>query len=635
MDKIMKNSLCLTLLFLISMGLILFASCNDKESNDIPKLGSIEGVVLDVNDHPIEKVKIWIGNRYTETGSNGYFKIGNAPVGLQTINFSKENYISEKRTIEIVENETQTLNLTLQIGSYIFQISDSLCHIPSYEANLRVEVNCNYEWTVENNTTWIKTSSEKGYGNEILVIRCDENNTSKNREDSILIISNGIKKSIKIEQFLKFEITSIKGLSGNNVNETEHDSIFISYSIPILEVDIQSTNFYCQCPMDYNIIDGGRTLRFSYDCAAIGGNYPFNIAVKNVLNERLEKNISVPFYKRKIEFEGNIDGHYISRDEKRCYVTTYKPHRLYVLSLEDYTILKTFDLDFFPGCVAYNGFNDKVYISGYSFQANMDEYSNKLYVVNPHNGQTEKVITIEPDSYDHPQFPSIYVTGIEFTVNGKGLIVLMNNQGGSGKWEIIDSRDNNRMYYHDDFLDEGGIVDYYFYFTGMFLNPDGTKILGRNRTRTLFIYDSKTDDLSKRQFVIYGFWAGSTGMVKMNKNDWRFFLTAYPFAQEVWDAEKDTYSGYTEFESRSATADFSYREEDQNKNIIYYSLIDDKIFHIFDYDKMKMLYMNDIVWGFENMKFLNNNDLLFTNSDGNSNAALYFIDTDDFQKKIH
>ena len=119
MYKAFKYTLPVAGLALIIMG---FATCND--SNDIsskngkePNLyltdysgeeikTNIEGVILDVNQNPIQNATVKIGNKSVLTNAKGFYKIEKTKTfkDHSIVKVSKNGYISESSTLESLDS---------------------------------------------------------------------------------------------------------------------------------------------------------------------------------------------------------------------------------------------------------------------------------------------------------------------------------------------------------------------------------------------------------------------------------------------------------------------------------------------------------------------------------------------------
>ena len=76
--------------------------------------GNISGKVTDKDTGlPIEGASITANSHQTTTNSSGEYTISNLPVGNYTVKASKPGYLSQSKTVTILENQTLTLNFSL------------------------------------------------------------------------------------------------------------------------------------------------------------------------------------------------------------------------------------------------------------------------------------------------------------------------------------------------------------------------------------------------------------------------------------------------------------------------------------------------------------------------------------------
>jgi len=76
--------------------------------------GSIQGVVTDsLTDQPIEGVLVTANNLSTNSDSSGNYILNGIPVGSQEVTAVVEDYSSQTKTVEIIENEITELDFQL------------------------------------------------------------------------------------------------------------------------------------------------------------------------------------------------------------------------------------------------------------------------------------------------------------------------------------------------------------------------------------------------------------------------------------------------------------------------------------------------------------------------------------------
>jgi len=76
--------------------------------------GSVQGVITDnQNSEPLVGVSISAGNVSTTSDSSGNYILSKVPVGNREVTAVKENYSSQTKTVEIIENEVTELNFQL------------------------------------------------------------------------------------------------------------------------------------------------------------------------------------------------------------------------------------------------------------------------------------------------------------------------------------------------------------------------------------------------------------------------------------------------------------------------------------------------------------------------------------------
>ena len=219
-----------------------------------------------------------------------------------------------------------------------------------------------------------------------------------------------------------------------------------------------------------------------------------------------DKKVVVPFYDDKVEIEGVMKSRFLTKDESRLWVSTEFPCRIYELDARSFSILKSYDLDWEPGKIRLNPYNNLLYV--------IDRSHGVLKVLDPASGKTLKTITVEPDELDHPQQPITEACNILFADNGLGVLVTTNSDW-YYRWFFIDSRRDDVVEHYTPFEEEFGGDFYEYGFKDMYLDHTWTKIISTpwahidnrafiidSRDKTVTYYDvdgNFTDGLLKSQ----------------------------------------------------------------------------------------------------------------------------------------
>ncbi len=620
---------------IFTLFFIAFFIYSCSEENDIADkttYGNIEGVVLNKFEQPMENTILEVDKKTTKTDAEGKFKFYKIKTGAHTISAFKDLYLADNRTIDIKKDSTTRVTFELKAGKPYLNISDTVFVVNAKAGFVYVPVESNSGWVIKNNSSWIKVSTDKEGGNSTIRLSWDENvGADEHRSDSVLITAGDQSIYLNIIQSFPIRVKEVRGIIGNNATGVS-DSVLVVFNQPFEVISITTDYEFCQCDINFTK-HPGNILRFSYDCANIGGEYTFNINLKD-----FNKNIVVPFYDTYVQLEGLLKDFKLSEDEQYCWVTTYDPNRLYCIDVLTNTIKSTFNLDFEPGKLAYNSYNGYWYVLP-SYEKYIDIFSSCFYVVDPKNGKTVKTVVIEPDRYDHPQHPYVHPHDIVFTDSGLGVIVLKNPGMSGDKWRMIESYNDDKMLYHTDFIDRSAL--------GLALNYDDVyvnsrqQIIAAGSRDNSFSYitkDEVEEFIVKSKFGSNEYFAGGVNAFKrFNKLENKYYVAASPGSQCIINLDNNDYSNVLLVESRSATADFSYRPGDNN--IIFHEVNMGSwrnYFHVLDFNQDKVIMMCDKEYYLNNVTSLTDgNTVLMTKVDYNKiTTRFYKFKTDIFFRHV-
>ena len=628
------------ILFIIAFFIYSCSEENDLPTN-IPKYipyGSLEGFVLNMYGQPLENTILEVDNSTTKTDSQGRFNFKRIKTGVHTISAFKDFYLADNSTINIRKDSLTWVTFELKAGNPYLRISDSIFVVNGYGDFVDVPLESNSGWIIKNNSSWIKVSTDKGDGNSTIRLSWNENVVGDEyRSDSVLITAGDQSIYLKVVQSFPLRIKEVKGIIGNLMTGVS-DSVLVVFNQPFEVSSITSNDNWCLCDIKYTV-HAGNSLRFTYDCADIGGEYSFTINLKNSKeNLNLKENIVVSFYDTYVELEGVLKNFKLSEDEKYCWVTTYLPNRLYCIDIKESTIKSAFNLDFEPGTLAYNPYNGYWYVLP-SYEKYFGIFSSCFYVVNPENGKTVKTVVIEADKYDHPQLPYVHPHDIVFSDSGLGVIVLKSPGHTGDKFRMIESYNDDKMWYHTDFINRValGLPHYY---DNVYLDYNKEIIAAGERENSLS-YITKDE---VKEFIVDGkfrsneYFAGGVNCIKrFNKLENKYYVAASPGSQCIINLDNDVYSNVLLVESRGATADFSYRPGDNN--IIFHEAnisSGSNLFHILDFNQNKVVMKSVILYDLKNITTLKDgNTMLMTKVNYNKfTTRFYKFQTDMFFNNV-
>lgn len=266
----------------------------------------------------------------------------------------------------------------------------------------------------------------------------------------------------------------------------------------------------------------------------------------------------VAFHDGKVEIEGVMKSWFLTKDESRIWVSTEFPCRIYELDARTFSVLKSFDLDWEPGKIQLNPYNNRLYV--------IDQSHGVLKVLDPASGKTLKAITVEPDELDHPDTPVTDASNILFADNGLGVLITTCSDG-IYRWFFIDSRRDD-VVEHTALEEEFGSSFYDYCFQNMYLDHSRMKIISmpwahvdqrafiidcRDKTVTYFDVDR---DLGSPGVPD----AGGLILRQRTHKEKDLVILCAPYSMAVYDYVQTTYSPVftNRLDFRFSFADFCY-----------------------------------------------------------------------------
>ena len=440
-------------LIIITVAIFLFSCEKEKTVDEIPvTYGNLKGNLTNKFGNPIANATVVAesekGKNEVKSNSEGVYSFSRLPAIAHQVSVQADNYIEKTSAIRIVENQITELDFELESGDLLFSISDSLFNLPERNGWKEILINSNSNWEIINNSGWISIDKQKGSGNDVVRLSWPENLTDSIRSDSVYFKAGSISKKVIINQQYKFRIVSYKAVIGNSVLGIA-DSIYIRFNSSIKTVNIKSHYNLCEAPIYSEILPDEKTVRFFYSCGRLGNEYAFTIMANKKDGETgLSEYLSVPFYDKVLNVNGNICSFTVVNSENLCWVATRNPNKLYGVSLNEFAFVYEYNLSFNPEKVVNNPFNNNLYVSARHIdeQNYIDELDNKIYVLSKTSGAIIKIVNIQKDDDDHPQSPAICPADFCFAKNGMGLLLLTANQSSNTSWKFIDTSKNDTVY---------------------------------------------------------------------------------------------------------------------------------------------------------------------------------------------
>jgi hypothetical protein len=437
---------------LLALSLLLCA-CEEKikeEPIPPPKFGNLEGVVHNEYGQAIDSVLISLESQTTYSGATGFYSFKNLEAKEYEVSASKDFFLTEVESVEIIEDQTASLDFTLPAGEPYLFISDSIRDINANNQSFSIQISSNSDWTVECNSAWLTCPVEAGNGNEIVHINCMQNEIESRRTDTIVFASGPIERRLIVSQADPLLLVDFEGIIGNGQLGIV-DSVSILFNKPIQVEKIVSLTSNCTDELNYDYRENKHGFTFTFDCARMGKDYSFIIGVRDSDGNTYSETLKIPFYKSRIEIDGWITDYVFLNNDEEVLVSTWSPHRLVRYSIPLDSVIRTYDLSahIFPRRISYNPYNSQVYIMGSNTSDNFVWSSlitlPDVYTLELNSGQIEKAFTVPPDEDDHPEYPVIYPYGLEFTNTGEGIILLASTGSSAKRWKLVDSSNGHSI----------------------------------------------------------------------------------------------------------------------------------------------------------------------------------------------
>ncbi len=554
-----------------------------SENNEVPEIerilyGELEVCVRNEFDQNLEGAKVASGSISATTNKEGVCRILALTEGTHKIEVSKEGFVGTTEQVTLKYGVPEYLTVKLKAGDTALSVDQTELKFQRKGGKQEISIESNVGWTVEASDDWITLNVKDGGGNAKVEVQVEENNDSVRRGE-VIITAGDKKKTVNVLQAEPIRIMDIRYELGS---DGISDFFEIDYNMPIfLDGKIEepwntSTEFQ---PVSLN---ERKTLRLNYDHLWLGGEYTFTIPVKNEDGDTYNDPVTIKVYTSKWRYEGRFRFFHLDNDGKTAWATTREPNRLLQISLEDGSIVKSFDLPRAPGDFTVNPYNGLLYVT-FTDQL-FSEYHSAIAVIDPKTGKW--VHEIPFDFMDDEQYPMIYPFDIEFTKQGWGMVLVCSKHTSGHLWCYMDSADDHRIIRSPEITDSFGEVH---------PNYDQTKLVTFSpfNIAEMFSVDGVDSQPTPYKFTKYTYGNFTRKVFHRKRNS--LFFAAPPYFQFILDVDTDTYSELTYASSFDAFADFDYTVTDSNRLWYFYG---DNGMHLYilDMDKATWLFQQPTEW---------------------------------------
>jgi len=232
------------------------------------------------------------------------------------------------------------------------------------------------------------------------------------------------------------------------------DSISITFNEPVFISEIYKDYGSWQVDLKDKAVTEGNSIKFISSSSFLY-DYIFSYKVRDRAGNGEEGIQIIPFYDKKFELSGTIMDFETDSECNILYVATENPNQLTQINLIDNSIIKQTGLSARPTKIAYNHYNELLYITSL--------YDSKVLVVNSKTGTEFKTLQLAVSEGSHSQHDNNHPYSIAFASNGIGLVSSVPiGISWSYTFHIINSTENDSIIIHPDFYNEssydGGII---------------------------------------------------------------------------------------------------------------------------------------------------------------------------------
>lgn len=434
-------------------------------------VGSLSGHVYNPFNQPLKQVAITLrgpgAERTATTNELGFYEFKDLPAGAYALQASRAHYVDASASLSIGGGTPLVHVMVLESGEPYLEVPQAPLDTSSAEGSVRLEVESNTSWAASSEQDWVTFSSQEGSGNEGLWLRWSRNEGREPRTGTVVLSAGSLRKTLQLIQGPRLQLVSHHPLPGNwSKQQVSHVQVLFNSRVRLKE--IISHWPFCITDIQRTATDDEHGVRFSFNCAELGGTYPFTLVVEDRYGITLRQELQVGFYARKRELEGIILGHEPSDGDSSLWFITRTPNRVYQVSMNDLSVLRRFSLPFEPRRLALNPFRQELYLLS---------HGREIWVLDNQSGAVKRQVTVEPGEGEHPRDPVVYPLDLEFTRNGLG-IVLLGAQGSSAmSWSVIDSRNNDTTYKHPQYQTEISGPGLFRDFESVHVNHDRSRLL--------------------------------------------------------------------------------------------------------------------------------------------------------------
>ena len=553
-----------SIVFVLAFLALFSFSCGKPDPEPEVKSYRLTVFVTDESSIPVQDALVVLDKIEKRTDGEGKCTFSDLKAQTVVLKVSADGYLPASQSITLGGQADQTEKVSLKKESPSLSVDVAQIDTPEMKSKQTIQIQSNTDWKIESTSEVLSFSTREGSRNGTVDVSWEfpeEQEDEDLAQAEFTILSSADPVTIPIRCHLPIRIAKKEGLIMNQAGAESSPSIArLTFSRKVVPLEAWAPGY---TELGIRAVDDHTVdVVIPANYVDLGEDYVIDrLKVQSANDDGVvfDGRAVVPFHDDKVEIEGVMKSWYLTEDESRVWVSTEFPSRIYQLDARSFSVLKSYDLDWEPGKILINPYNNLLYV--------IDQSHGVLKVLDPASGKTMKAITVEPDELDHPETPVTDAYNILFADNGLGVLITTCSDG-IYRWFFIDSRRDDVVEHYTPFEEEFGSSFYDYCFQDMYLDHSRMKIVSmpwahvdqrafiidcRDKTVTYFDVDR---DLGSPGVPDAG---GLILRQRMHKKKDLVILCA-PYSMAVYDYVQTTYSPVftNRLDFRFSFADFCY-----------------------------------------------------------------------------
>ena len=556
----------ITFVLVLTISGLFFISCNKTYPED-NKRYSLTVFVTDESSVPIQNALVdgIIRKRTDVEGKCSFSDLMKTQVIV--FNISAENYQPISLSVTVTGQADQTVTVSLSKKPPYLSVDIDYIDTPEMTSSKTFHIQSNIDWEIESTSDVLSFEPRKGNGSQDVTVSWSFPEEQDNEDLALAeftIHSSPDTVTIPVRCHIPIRIVNIEVIMPNLVINNQAYAIGrLTFSRKVLLVETLRASYerYELRPVDQYTVD----VMIPSVQFRLGRKYDIRVQAESAIDDGItfDETVPIKFYDDEKKIEGSFNSWSLTKDETRIWVSTRYPHRIYELDSRSFSVQHSFDLDWEPGNLQLN------------------QYNNRLYVVDKTHGFI-KVL----DSSSGQQLKTLGMAGsnILFADNGLGVLITTNSFG-SLRWLFIDSRNEDAL--EQNPLEKKGLDWYEYTFREISLDHSRTKLIGGPLLSNpcLHIIDSNTKAVTRNELD-----GSYIQHHRIHKEKDLMLFSASFFSLVVYDYVNNNYTFPLFDELRTTTSDFCYGDIFGNDICTYTFSWGGRWMEIFDHSTNTLLY---------------------------------------------